>query len=112
VGLPRKYLPLVSSILAGHTLIFLFNFSDRQLHGAYVATSNGQDSMSLTAWRGTAPTPKASSGLGLELDDDEGSPFPAQCTFEIVEEFAPVPEGELRRLEPLPSSCHLTVVTT
>ena len=38
--------------------------------------------------RGTAPAPKASNGLGLELDDDDGSPFPAQCTFDIVEEFA------------------------
>jgi hypothetical protein len=36
VGLPRKYLPLVESIVAGHTLLFLFNFSDRQLHGVYV----------------------------------------------------------------------------
>ena len=36
VGLPRKYLPLVRSIVAGHTLIFLFNFTDRMLHGVYV----------------------------------------------------------------------------
>ena len=63
-----------------------------------LATSYGQESMSLTAWRGTAPTPKASTGLGMELDDDEGSPFPAQCTFEIVEEFAPVPESEFRHI--------------
>ena len=42
VGLPRKYLPLVESIVAEHTLIFLFNFSDRQLHGVYIATSAGQ----------------------------------------------------------------------
>ena len=88
VGLPRKYLPLVKSIVSGHTLIFLFNFSDRQLHGTYIATSDGQENLSLTAWRGTAPTPKASNSLGMELDVDDGSPFPAQCTFEIVEEFA------------------------
>ena len=48
VGLPRKYLPLVKSIVAGHTLIFLFNFSDRQLHGTYIATSNGQARYTLT----------------------------------------------------------------
>ena len=42
MGLPRKYLPLVESIVPGHTLIFLFNFSDRQLHGVYIATSAGQ----------------------------------------------------------------------
>lgn len=28
----------------------------------------------------------------------DGSPFPAQCTFEIVEEFAPVPEAEFRHV--------------
>ena len=42
VGLPRKYLPLVQSIKRGHTLVFLFNFSNRQLHGVYIATSDGQ----------------------------------------------------------------------
>ena len=98
VGLPRKYLPLVKSIVAGHTLIFLFNFSDRQLHGVYLATSDGQESMSTSAWRGTAPTPKASMGMGMELDEGDGSPFPAQCTFDIVEEFAPTPEVEFRHI--------------
>ena len=72
MGLPRKYLPLVSSILAGHTLIFLFNFSDRQLHGVYIATSDGQENISLTAWRGTANSPKAMNSTvpagGIELE--------------------------------------------
>lgn len=31
VGLPRKYLPLVESIVGGFTLVFLFNFSDRKV---------------------------------------------------------------------------------
>ena len=31
----RQYLPLVESIVPGQTLLFLFNFSDRQLHGLY-----------------------------------------------------------------------------
>ena len=42
VGLPRKYMPLVESIVARRTLIFIFNFSDRQLHGCFIATSDGQ----------------------------------------------------------------------
>jgi len=89
VGLPRKYLPLVESIVAGHTLIFLFNFSDRQLHGVYIATSAGQENLSLSAWKGLAGVPKAGrkdehaqpSGIELEeqADDPDGSPFPAQC---------------------------------
>ena len=111
VGLPRKYLPLVRSIRRGYTLIFLFNFSDRHLHGAYVATSDGQENLSVGAWRGTAAAPKQTApgggsggGLGGNLDlesltdDDDGSPFPAQCTFDIVEEFAPVPESEFRHI--------------
>ena len=108
VGLPRKYLPLVESIVAGHTLLFLFNFSDRQLHGVYMATSAGQENLSLTAWKGSAPTPKAGrkddlaqpSGLDLnqEVDNPDGSPFPAQCSFDILEEFMPLPEPEFRHV--------------
>ena len=106
VGLPRKYLPLADSIVAHHTLVFLFNFSDRHLHGVYVATSKGQDNLSLSAWRGDAPTPKVSRRdelTGLDIEDEEaddggGSPFPAQCTFDIMEEFMPVPESEFRHV--------------
>jgi hypothetical protein len=96
VGLPRKYLPLVSSIVAGHTLIFLFNFSNRQMHGVYIATSDGQENLSLTAWKGLAQKPKPAEDFDLDLD--EGSPFPAQCSFGIVEEFAPVPEAEFKHI--------------
>jgi len=100
VGLPRKYLPLASSIICGHTLIFLFNFSDRHLHGVYIATSDGQENMSLTAWRTVASMPKLGNTTAgeMEAEDDGGSPFPAQCTFRIVEEFAPTPEVEFRKV--------------
>ena len=99
VGLPRKYLPLVKSIVGGYTLIFLFNFSDRQLHGVYLATSDGQENLSLTAWRTSAPQPKLNGADGeIDASDADGSPFPAQCTFNIVEEFAPVPEAEFRHI--------------
>ena len=99
VGLPRKYLPLVKSIVGGYTLIFLFNFSDRQLHGVYLATSDGQENLSLTAWRTSAPQPKLNGADGeIDASDADGSPFPAQCTFNIVEEFAAVPEAEFRHI--------------
>jgi len=104
VGLPRKYMPLVESIVADHTLVFLFNFSDRMLHGVYVATSNGQENISLTAWKGSAPTPKVGQRKEADGDKDDdvgeemGSPFPAQCSFDIVEEFAPVPESEFKHV--------------
>ncbi|EOD22261.1 hypothetical protein EMIHUDRAFT_354732 [Emiliania huxleyi CCMP1516] len=45
VGLPRKYLPLVGSIAAGRTLLFLFNFSTRAIHGVYLATSEGTENL-------------------------------------------------------------------
>jgi len=98
VGLPRKYLPLVNSIVGGYTLIFLFNFTNRQLHGTYIATSNGQENISLTAWRGIAPTPRTGRPEDMEAESEDGSPFPAQCTFDVVEEFAPVPESEFRHI--------------
>jgi len=105
VGLPRKYLPLVESIYSGKTLIFLFNFTDRQLHGVYIATSDGRENISLSAWKGSAPTPRTGrkdEATGLEIEDapgdDEGSPFPAQCTFQLVEEFAPTPEAEFKHV--------------
>jgi len=98
VGLPRKYMPLVRSIVGGHTLIFIFNFSNRQLHGTYIATSNGQENISLTAWRGSAPPPKQGRPDEIEAEPEDGSPFPAQCTFEVVEEFASVPESEFRHI--------------
>ena len=102
---PRKYLPLVESIYSAKTLIFLFNFTDRQLHGVYLATSDGRENISLSAWKGSAPTPRTGrkdEATGLEVEDapgdDEGSPFPAQCTFQLVEEFAPTPEAEFKHV--------------
>lgn len=98
VGFPSKYMPLVESIVSGTTLIFLFNFSDRQLHGVYVATSAGQANMFPKAFT------KASKSEGLELMLDgtdaetEASPFPAQCSFDIVEELPPMPESEFKHV--------------
>ena len=100
----------VESIVANHTMVFLFNFSDRQLHGVYIATSDGQENLSLSAWKGSAPTPKTAArkeDVGLELEDvdeTDGSPFPAQCTFDILEEFAPVPEPEFRHVLEYPKA--------
>jgi len=62
-----------------------------------VATSDGQENLSLAAWRTSAPPPK-SNDADADTADADGSPFPAQCTFEIVEEFAPVPEAEFRHI--------------
>ena len=58
--------------------------------------------MSLTAWKTLAPTPKMGrrdepTSIEVESDNEGGSPFPAQCTFDIVEEFAPVQHIHHRR---------------
>jgi len=108
VGLPGKYLPLVESIAKDKTLIFIFNFSDRLLHGVYRATSDGRENMSLSAWTGSSPCAKLAARvkdelpLALELEDEasaeDGSPFPAQCSFDILEEFAPLPESEVKHV--------------
>jgi len=103
VGLPQKYLPLVESIAKDRTLIFLFNFSDRLLHGVYRATSNGRKNMSLTAWTGSLSTKNTApkdelNELNEYLPPEGGSPFPAQCTFDILEEFAPLPETEVKHV--------------
>ena len=87
-------------------VIFVFNFSDRMLHGVYLATSNGQENISLTAWRDSGPKPKRELGApsdGQPADSPpppplSESPFPAQCMFEIVEEFLPVPEAEFKHV--------------
>lgn len=91
VGLPRKYLPLVQCIREQYTLIFIFNFSDRHLHGVYLASSNGMEHISRTAFQSSAPPGAAKEPL-------DGSPFPAQVTFEVTEEFAPCPEAEFKHV--------------
>ncbi len=97
VGLPRKYLPLVECVAKGQTLVFIFNFSDRMLHGVYIATSDGQLNLSTTAWKGAGPAHPtwASDARADEPAEEAGSPFPAQCTFDVVEPFAPIPEAEI-----------------
>ena len=80
VGLPRKYLPLVECVVKGQTLVFIFNFSDRMLHGVYIATCDGQENISLTAWRGAhAPrTAKDEANVDGPINGGE-SPFPMQA---------------------------------
>ena len=66
------------------------------------APTVAQENMSLTAWKTLAPTPKM--GRRDEPTSIEGrerqrrrQPLPRQCTFDIVEEFAPVQHIHHRR---------------
>lgn len=107
VGMPDKYLPLVNTIRRKKTLLFLFNYSTRQLHGLYVATTDGGDNLFPTAFRGLAPippferrrSPVPTAGTHPDAPAPDGaSPFPAQCGFAIVEELPPVPESDIERV--------------
>ena len=86
--------------MPGQTLFFLFNFSDRQLHGLYRASSAGQENLSPDAWAHAIPSEVSGAEDGeSQGGGGEGStPFPAQCRFEIVEEFMPLPEAECRHV--------------
>ena len=87
VGLPRKYLQLVQSIVPMQTFVFVFNYSDRHLHGVYLATSRGTENLVPAAWTKAEPGVPPAEG-----------PFPAQCSFSIIEETAPCPEAEFKHV--------------
>ena len=103
VGLPRKYLPLVESIVAEHTLIFLFNFSDRQLHGVYIATSAGQarhamhhSSMRMQLCGASTPWKHCTHGLCIAT---RGAAHPClHTTCQRVQPFASEAANPLRLL--------------
>jgi hypothetical protein len=67
------------------------------LHGVYRATSDGADNLHAAAFTGASPARDVDSLLPSELE--AGSPFPAQCCFEIAEELSPCPESEFRRAQ-------------
>ena len=63
-----------------------------------------QENLSTIAWTKTADgIPKAKAiRMGLEPDevgeDESSSPFPAQCSFAVVEECTPMPEAEFKHV--------------
>ena len=69
--------------------------------------ASSQENISLTAWTGGVSSAKNAARkdelpVPHELDEDVlpegGSPFPAQCSFDILEEFAPLPEAEVKHV--------------
>lgn len=63
-GLPSPHFQYVKNIDEGLPL-FLFNYSDRKLHGIFEATSRGQINVNSYAW----------------TNGDERTQFPAQVSF-------------------------------
>ena len=51
-GAPRQGQPSVDCIKGGKTLLFLYHIGTRELHGIFVAASNGGADLVPNAWRG------------------------------------------------------------
>ncbi|KAL3745357.1 hypothetical protein ACJRO7_014458 [Eucalyptus globulus] len=81
-GLPRLHYAYIKKIEPGSAL-FLFNYSDRKLHGVFEATSGGQMNIDIRAWT---------------KEPSEETPYPAQvkvkkridCQPLVEEQFQPV----------------------
>jgi hypothetical protein len=66
-GLPAQHFSYVKNIDPGLPL-FLFNYSDRKLHGIFEAASNGQMNINPYGWT---------------TDGSEKTLYPAQVSYEI-----------------------------
>lgn len=67
-GLPAQHFSFVKNIDPGLPL-FLFNYTDRKLHGIFEAASSGQMNINPYAWT---------------TDGSERTLFPAQVLFEVL----------------------------
>ena len=84
LGLRRKHISLVKSIVPFKTALFLFDFETKLLHGVYEATSPGGDNINPKAWTSNKKS--------------RSSPYPAQVKFQIFIDCAPLPEAEYERV--------------
>lgn len=81
-GLPSSHFSYVRNIVPGLP-IFLFNYSDRKLHGVYEAASQGQMNIDAYAW--------TDGGA-------ERTAFPAQAHIRIREQCKPLTEKEYKKV--------------
>ncbi|OMO87143.1 Kelch repeat type 1 [Corchorus capsularis] len=81
-GLPGQHYSYVKNIRAGLPL-FLFNYSDRKLHGIFEAASSGQWAINPSAWTD---------------DDSEETPYPAQVKIRIRRQCQPLLEDQYQPL--------------
>ncbi|KAK9683674.1 hypothetical protein RND81_10G158100 [Saponaria officinalis] len=81
-GLPASHIQYVQNITPGMPL-FLFNYSDRTLHGIFEATSAGQLYINRYAWT---------------LDGQAITPFPAQVRVKIRMQCDPLREDQYKTI--------------
>uniref|UniRef100_A0A7N0UHE9 DCD domain-containing protein n=1 Tax=Kalanchoe fedtschenkoi TaxID=63787 RepID=A0A7N0UHE9_KALFE len=79
-GLPSSHFVYIRNIKPGLPL-FLFNYSDRKLHGIFEATSAGRMNISPLAW---------------SSEREEPTPFPAQVRFQIKMRCQPLNEDQFK----------------
>lgn len=81
-GLPSRHMVYVQNIKKGMHL-FLFNYTDRKLHGVYEAISDGKKNIDTTAW--------ASHGTGQTM-------YPAQVSARIDKQCEPLRENDFKHV--------------
>ncbi|CAH2054115.1 unnamed protein product, partial [Thlaspi arvense] len=79
-GLPAPHMAYIKNIDPGLTL-FLFNYSDRTLHGIFEATSEGKLNIDPKAW---------------SPDGTDPSPYPAQVKIKVRMRCEPLAEEQFR----------------
>ena len=85
LGLPKQYLKLVRELNPDKSALFLFNMTERMLHGVFKATDRGSENINPIAW-------------SRNKQHARFSPFPAQIPFRVVYEFKPLPEASFRHM--------------
>ena len=117
LGLPTQHMRRIQSIVPHHTALFLFNYSQRTLHGVYEATGPGALNLEPDAWtaavggkggkgskggrggKGTVITRSLLSPMANGRSFGGGSsPFPAQVRFQVVHEFPPLHESRFQHI--------------
>jgi len=84
-GMLAKYAPLAQTVVAGTTLVFLFNYSSRTLHGTFVATSN-------------AEVKPASELFRDHARPERDCPYPVQIKFKAITHHTPIREASCRHI--------------
>lgn len=85
LGLPFAQMKVVKALQPCKSALFLFNMSDRRLHGLFHASSPGNANINRDAWN---------------KGNSNSSPFPAQIEFEVSHECAAIHEKDFRHIFP------------
>ena len=91
LGLPGGHKKMIDGIKPFSTAIFLFNYSKREMYGAFEADEPGGMNIVPAAWREHGSWRNGKGG-------EETSPFPAQVHFRIVYDFPPLPESRFKHI--------------